>query len=78
MRPSDQIKAIRSYVLFRKQDGMLTVKPSHWAPGYTPGHKATPEEAIDFAINEAEAEMHIAQNKVVKLHELRSALEGVG
>lgn len=74
MRPSDQIKATRSYVLHREQNGELKIKPSHWAPGYTPGHQPTPDEAIDFAIEQAELEMNQAQAKVVELHDLKASL----
>lgn len=63
---------IRSYVLHRHYGGQLEVKGSHWAVGYTPAHKATKQEAIDFAIEKAEQEMLAAQAHVVELQDLKA------
>jgi len=62
---------VRSYIVFQDKVKGLEVKPSHWVVGYTPAHKATPEEAVDYAIAEAEREMTVAQAKVVALHMLK-------
>ncbi len=73
MRPSDQLKESRSYVVFSDANG-LRVKGSHWQAGYTPAHRPTPIEALDFAIADAEQKMTEAQAKVVELHDLRATL----
>jgi len=38
-------ETIRSYELVWKKN-IPVVRPSNWAPGYTPGHHATVEEAV--------------------------------
>lgn len=73
-RASDQIKETRSYVISEDRAAGLKVKGSHWAVGYTPGHKATPLEALDYAIEDAEQKMTEAQAKVVELHDLRATM----
>lgn len=74
MRASDQIKAVRSFVVKESHAKGLHVEESHWVPGYSEGHKETPLEAIDFAIEKAEEEMTAAQAKVVELHDLRATM----
>lgn len=73
-RASDQIKETRSYVISEDRAAGLKVKGSHWAVGYTPGHKATPLEALDYAIEDAEQKMTEAQARVVELHDLRATM----
>lgn len=74
MRASDQLKAVRSYVVENHRTKGLHVAESHWAVGYTPAHKATPLEALDYAIEEAEQKMMEAQARVVELHDLRATM----
>ena len=61
----------RSYIVFRDPLKGLEVKPSHWEVGYTKAHKATPEEAIEYALNVAEGKMVEAQALVVELSTLK-------
>jgi hypothetical protein len=57
-RPADTIKAVRSYVVqHNSTTKKLEVKESHWVPGYSTGHKATPGEAIEHAIVQRQANM---------------------
>lgn len=74
MRASDAIKETRSYVVFDTHHKGLHVKGSHWGVGYTPAHKATPIEAVNYAIERAEEEMTKAQAKVAELYDLRATL----
>ena len=73
-RPSDQIKEIRSYTVHFKAGLGWFIKSSHWQPGYSPAHKATEAEALDYAVEAAEHEMIEAQAKVVALHTLRAEI----
>jgi len=73
-RSSDLIREVRSYVVFDDKEVGITVKGSHWAPGYTEAHKATPDEAIDFAIAKAEEEMQKAQARVVELWDYKATM----
>lgn len=49
-RPTDAHKEYKSWVVESKNNKLVIVQ-SHWAPGYTDAHKATPEEAAEYAIN---------------------------
>lgn len=74
MRASDAIKETRSYVVFNTHQLGLHVKESHWQPGYTPGYCATPLEAVEYAIEQAEQKMTEAQSKVAELYDMRATL----
>lgn len=74
MRASDAVKEVRSYVVHNTHRLGLHVKESHWQPGYTPGYRATPLEAVEFAIQEAEQKMTEAQSKVAELYDMRATL----
>lgn len=74
MRASDAIKETRSYVVFNTHQLGLHVKESHWQPGYTPGYCATPLEAVDYAIEQAEEKMTAAQARVAELYDMRVTL----
>lgn len=74
MRASDAIKEHRSYVVQRK-NGQLYVKGSHWQPGYSAGHCATPREAVEQALADAEKDMAKIQARVVELHALAAIVE---
>lgn len=77
MRHSDQIKAVRSYIVVKHRDG-LKLEGSHWAPGYTAAHKETKEAALGYAIAQAEEKMIIAQAAVIELHDFAvSVMAGV-
>lgn len=74
MRVSDTLKIARSFTIFRKQDGGLIVKPSHWAPGYTAAHCETPQAAIEKALQERSEAI---QRLFIECTHLQSMLESV-
>lgn len=50
-RPTDAHKEYKSYTVFRQSDGSFIIKPSHFLPGYTKAHHATPLEAAQWAFD---------------------------
>lgn len=46
------------------------VVPSHWRPGYTPAHKETPAEALEYAIRIAEIALARTTRQLQQLHEV--------
>lgn len=74
-RPSDTIKAARSYIVHEDAATGVFIKSSHWVPGYTPAHKETPDEAIQFAINDAEEKVMAAQAHLIELLDFKASFE---
>lgn len=62
--------APRSYVVYDTPRGPK-VRVTHWVPGYTDWHKATQEEALDFAIARKEKDILSLQNDIQTLNNLK-------
>jgi hypothetical protein len=63
-RPND---TIRSYELVWKRNTPV-VRPSNWAPGYTPGHFASVDEAIKGGLARLTQEIADVREKWVALN----------
>lgn len=74
MRPADQIKETRSYIVIRTKIDTFEIEGSHWAPGYTPAHCATKEEAMDYAIKQKEEEALKLNADLTELYDLKAFL----
>lgn len=74
MRASDQIRAVRSYIVFREKNGELIVKGSHWAPGYTPAHCETKEEALDYKITQLQRKKDQVSAEIAELYDYKATM----
>ena len=69
-------KEIRSYTVFRDSTrDKLTIKGSHWQPGYTPAYCATPLEAIEYEESKALGEISDQEDRLELLDALRNELK---
>lgn len=62
---------IKSYVVSFDYEGRVRIEPSHWAPGYTSGHKATELEALQAALRATNDMRNIYKDRA---HALRMAM----
>ncbi|MEG2887225.1 MAG: hypothetical protein RR853_08880 [Aurantimicrobium sp.] len=63
----------RSYELIWK-DNIPTVRPSNWAPGYTPGHMATVDEAVKYGMHRLTKDLADMREKWVNMNALQMSL----
>lgn len=69
-RPKDDV---RSYELVWKKN-IPTVKESNWAPGYTPGHMVSVDEAVKYGMHKLQKELADMREKWVNLNTLAMSL----
>jgi hypothetical protein len=69
-RPTD---TVRSYELIWKGN-VPTVRPSNWAPGYTPGHMASVDEAVKYGMHRLQQDLSDMREKWLNINTLAMSL----
>lgn len=54
--------------------GVMFLKASHFAPGYTSGHQPTPEQAVDAYVEKCFAEIEVLRKKILEAQSLLPAV----
>ncbi|AVR56972.1 hypothetical protein PBI_TRISCUIT_100 [Microbacterium phage Triscuit] len=63
----------RSYELIWKGN-IPTVRPSNWAPGYTPGHMESVDEAVKYGMHRLQNDLADMREKWVNINTLAMTL----
>lgn len=70
---TEEVDKAKSWTVLSNKTGVRLI-PTHWAPGYTEGHKATEEQAIASAILLREEEIQSLSDEIKALYELEKNL----
>lgn len=65
------IETPTSYIVRSTTSRGLQVVKTHWSPGYTPAHKATPDEAIEYAIRKKQRAIQVLKDEIETLTDMR-------